>query len=108
MEGWMKIKSRWGRSAVRARYVRSATTGQRAGLLRKSGMVTGGGDRPAVWFLYKNWGMTPRVRDDPALTKARREKCASSAQRLPAARAVRNNVFKNARRRGQIAPSTLV
>ena len=63
--------------------------------------------RPAgsLVFIQKP-GMTPRVRDDPASTKARREKCASSAQRLPAARAVRNNVLKNARRRGQVTTST--
>ena len=98
----MKTKSPWGRSAVRVRNVRSATTGQRAGSLRKSGMVTGGGDRPAVWFLYKNRVMTPRVMDDSASTKARR---AVYLQRLPAARAVRN-VLKNARRRGQVTTST--
>ena len=102
----MKTKSRWGRFAVRVRYVRRATTGQRAGLVRKSGTVTGGGDRLAVWFLYKNLGMTPRVMDDPRSTKARREKCASSAQRLPAARVVKNNVLQKARRRGQVTIST--
>ena len=63
--------------------------------------------RPAgSLVLYKNRGMTPRVMDDPWSTKARREKCTSSAQRLPAARAVRNNVLKNARRRGQVTMST--
>ena len=47
----MKTKSRWGRFAVRVRYVRRATTGQRAGLVRKSGTVTGGG-RPAGSLVF--------------------------------------------------------
>ena len=44
--------------------------GAKTWVVAEKRMVTGGGDRPAVWFLYKNQGMTPRVRDDPASTKA--------------------------------------
>ena len=76
-------KSRCWKEDVRERYVRSATTGKKAGLSRKSGMVTRDGDRPEAWLLYKNLGITPRVRDEPASTNARSEKCANSGQRLP-------------------------
>ena len=65
------------------------------------------GERCCVWFLKRKRGKTGKVRTEPSSTMPAREGCASSEQRLPVTRVVRQRDLRKSRREEQAALSTV-